>query len=114
MSQDQVIEIVTTVASEAEAGKLAEMLVKGGLAACVQVSGPVSSFYRWKGRLEVDQEWKVTAKTLRSAYSKVEEAVISEHSYETPQILALPVVEVLPSYRQWIAECIGDSGSCEA
>jgi periplasmic divalent cation tolerance protein len=98
----EVLQVVTTTASREEAEQLARELVTRRLAACVQVSGPILSTYRWQGQIETSQEWTCTVKTLLSLYAQVAAAIGELHSYEVPEILALPVSEVSAAYLAWL------------
>lgn len=103
-----VLQVVTTTASREEAERLARELVTRRLAACVQVAGPILSTYRWQGQIETSQEWTCTAKTLRSHYGEVAAAIGEFHSYEVPEILAVPVSEVSSAYLALTAEISPD------
>src|SRR4051794_39338550 len=98
------LQVLTTVASEEEAGKIAELLVERKLAACVQVVGPVVSRYRWEGEVEEGREWQCLAKTTGVAYEAVEEAIREVHSYDEPEIVATPIVAGSSGYLAWIDE----------
>jgi periplasmic divalent cation tolerance protein len=98
------LQVLTTVASEEEAGKIAELLVERKLAACVQVVGPVVSRYRWEGEVEEGREWQCLAKTTWAAYEAVEATIREVHSYEEPEIIAIPIVAGSPGYLAWIDE----------
>src|SRR5687768_815367 len=89
-SADAIV-VLMTAADGAEAGRFAEMLVKSDLAACVQILQQVESVYRWKGKIERQTEVLLIAKTLRSKFEELERQVRSLHSYETPEIVALPI-----------------------
>jgi len=93
--------IQTTVASRRDARRLAGLMVKARLAACVQVM-PIHSTYRWHNKVEQSAEWLLAAKT-RSARTKALMAFIRRHHpYEVPEIMAVSVKRVLPAYRQWV------------
>lgn len=96
------IQVTTASDSEEEARKIARTLVEERLAACAQVVGPVASTYWWRGKVEEAREWKCVCKTRRDLYEQVEEAILGMHSYELPQILALPVLTGLPAYLEWL------------
>ena len=96
------IQVITTTDSREEADRIAEALVDGRLAGCVQVVGPIRSRYRWKGAVEEAEEWLCIAKTKRDLYPEVEAAVHRVHSYEVPEILGVPVVEGSKSYLDWL------------
>jgi periplasmic divalent cation tolerance protein len=102
------VQVLTTAASEEEAGRIAVLLVERRLAACVQVAGPIVSRYRWQGELEEEREWHCLAKTTGGAYEKVEAAIREAHSYEEPEIVATPIVAGSAGYLAWIAENVAD------
>jgi periplasmic divalent cation tolerance protein len=96
------IQVVTTASSRDEAQRLAEVLVDGRLAACVQVLGPITSTYWWQGVRESAEEWQCVAKTHQRLYAEVESAIRAHHSYTTPEILALPVLAGHADYLAWL------------
>ena len=96
------IQVTTTTATKEEAQKIARHLVEQKVAACVQVSGPITSVYRWKGKVETAEEWLCLIKTQESLYSELEKAIISLHSYETPEIIALPIITGSRDYLSWL------------
>jgi periplasmic divalent cation tolerance protein len=96
------IQVLTTAGSEEEAGRIAAALVERKLAACVQVVGPVTSRYRWRGEVEEEREWQCLAKTTRAAYEAVEAAIREAHSYDEPEIVATPIVAGSAGYLAWI------------
>lgn len=98
------IQVVTTVPSKEEGEKIALELVKQRFAGCVQILGPITSFYWWQGKIERSQEWLCVAKTERKLFAKVEEIIKTLHSYEVPEILAIPVVAGSESYLKWLQE----------
>jgi periplasmic divalent cation tolerance protein len=101
------VQVLTTVGSEEEAGRIASLLVERKLAACVQVVGPIVSRYRWEGKVEEAREWQCLAKTTRAAYGAVEVAIREAHSYDEPEIVATPIVAGSAGYLTWIEESIG-------
>jgi periplasmic divalent cation tolerance protein len=98
------IQIITTIDSREAAQAIAAALVEGCLAGCVQVIGPISSTYRWQGKIETDEEWLCLIKTHAERYAQVEEAIRELHSYDEPEILAMPVVDGSPGYLGWLSE----------
>ncbi len=96
------VQVLTTVASEREAERIGEALVEQRLAACVQVLGPISSIYRWRGEVEREREWLCLAKTEAGRYEEVEAAIRVAHSYDEPEIVATPIVAGSPGYLAWI------------
>jgi periplasmic divalent cation tolerance protein len=97
------IQVLTTAPSQEEAARIARALVEERLAACVQVLGPVASTYRWQGAIETSQEWLCIAKTAKGLYPEVEQAVRRVHSYQVPEILAVPVTAGSADYLAWLA-----------
>ena len=95
---------MTTAGSEEEAGRIASLLVERRLAACVQVVGPITSRYRWRGGIEEGREWQCLAKTTSAAYEAVEAAIREAHSYDEPEIVATPIVAGSAGYLAWIDE----------
>ena len=106
----QVIQVITSVSKRNEADKIAWALVERRLAACVQVLGPISSTYRWQGNVETAEEWLCIAKTVQPNFAAVEKAIREMHSYEVPEILALPVSEGSQPYLEWLVEQVSESG----
>jgi periplasmic divalent cation tolerance protein len=99
---DELIQVQTTCANREDALRIATALVEDRLAACVQTSGPITSVYRWQGRIDTADEWLCTAKTLRLLYPRVAARIRELHPYEQPEILAAAVVEVSEGYRAWV------------
>lgn len=91
-----------TASSSEEADRLADMLVNGNLAACVQILPPIRSVYRWQGRIERSSEVLLIAKTAADKFVELEQRVRAMHSYETPEIVALPVTAISEPYRKWL------------
>ena len=96
------IQITTTTETKEQAENIAQHLVETKLAACVQILGPITSIYRWKGKVENAQEWLCLIKTRDNLYAKVEAAIKSVHSYETPEIIAVPIIKGSKEYLHWI------------
>ena len=101
-----VIAVLTNLPDSASAFNLARALVERRLAACVNVLAPATSFYRWEGRLQQEQETPVIIKSTTESYAELERAIRELHPYELPEIIALPVVQGLENYLGWVAsEC---------
>ena len=96
------IQITTTTDNRDLAVKIAGSLVEQKIAACAQVSGPITSIYEWKGKIENSQEWYCVIKTRKDLYPRVEERIKKLHSYEVPEIIAVPIVAGNPAYLEWI------------
>jgi periplasmic divalent cation tolerance protein len=97
------VQVLTTVSSAEDARRICDALVEDRLAACVQVAGPVSSTYRWHGGIEREREWQCLAKTEARLYAAVEAAIRRLHSYEEPEILAIPVLAGSRGYLDWVS-----------
>jgi periplasmic divalent cation tolerance protein len=105
------IVVFTTCGSEQEARKLAAMLIEKRLAACVNITAPVTSIYRWKGVVEESREWLLIVKSRRDCFDRLRIALESAHSYELPEVLAIPVVAGSPNYLAWVdSETGGETG----
>ncbi len=98
--------VLVTASSQAEAERIASALVEAKLAACVNLM-PIRSVYTWQGEICSDEEWQLVIKTCLHHFSKLEAKVRSLHSYETPEIIALPILAGSPPYLQWIREVCG-------
>jgi len=98
------IQIFTTAGSKTEAEKIAKLLVTKKLAACVQIVGSIKSFYRWKGKIESAKEWLCIIKSETGKYSAIEKAIKPIHSYETPEIIAMPISTGSKDYLSWLRE----------
>lgn len=94
--------VATTTDSAEAAGELARSAVEARLAACAQVVGPISSVYRWRGRVETAREWQVLFKTTR--YDDLAAHIGERHSYDLPEVVATPIVAGTAPYLNWIAE----------
>jgi len=98
------IQVSTTTETREQAQTIAQHLVEAKLAACVQILGPITSIYRWKGKVENAQEWLCLIKTKDELFDKVETAIKNLHPYETPEIIAIQIVKGSKEYLQWISE----------
>ena len=98
------IQVVTTTQRKQDAETIARELVQQRLAACVQVLGPITSTYRWEGKIETAQEWQCWAKSRRELYEQIERAIRQIHPYEVPEILAVEIVAGSQGYLAWVDE----------
>jgi periplasmic divalent cation tolerance protein len=101
------VQVLTTVGKQEEAKTIARALVDQRLASCVQILGPLTSVYRWKGEVETAEEWQCLIKTRRDLYPEVERAIRQLHPYEVPEILATPILAGSADYLKWIEENVG-------
>ena len=98
-----VLELTTTIETEAQAQSLARRLVEERLAACVQISGPIQSIYRWKAEICDSNEFRLTIKTSLELENDLVESLSALHPYETPEILIRSVC-VTERYGRWLLE----------
>lgn len=100
------IVVFLTAASGEEATRLADMLVGAHLAACVQILPPMESVYRWQGKIERSSEVLLLAKTTRAKFAELEKEVRALHSYDTPEIIAVPVITGSAPYLEWLQKSV--------
>jgi periplasmic divalent cation tolerance protein len=96
------IVILVTAGAEAEAEKIAKALVEERLAACVNIINPIRSFYRWQGKVADDREWLLIIKTRADRFAAVAAKVKALHSYEVPEVIALPILAGSDNYLRWL------------
>ena len=96
------IVVLITTATEDEAHRIAEILVKQRKAACVNIVPEVQSLFRWQGKLDSARECLLIVKTKASMFPKVVETVKEVHSYEVPEIIALPIISGNEDYLKWL------------
>lgn len=101
------IVVFSTAASADEAEAIARRLVEERLAACVNVVTGVRSFYRWKDQIENSPEWLLVIKSSRGRFEALLAALEKLHSYEVPEVIALPVVEGAANYLNWMEGELG-------
>ena len=94
--------IVVTVSSKEEAEKIATALLKKKLIACANIFGPVVSHFWWQGKIDKAEEYVMFMKTKRELFKQVASNVKQLHSYEVPEIIALPIIEGFKPYLEWI------------
>ena len=94
--------VLCTAPDKETAQKIARTLVEQKLAACVNLLSPCESVYRWEDRLETATEIPMMIKTTTAAGARLSEAIIALHPYDVPEILALPAVDGLPAYLDWV------------
>ena len=99
---DEAIVVLMTAANGEEAARLADLLIGAHLAACVQIFPEMESVYRWQGKIERQSEILLLAKTARSKFEDLESEVRALHSYETPEIVAVPIVAGSTPYLDWL------------
>jgi len=108
------IVVLMTAGSREEAARLAEMLVGARLAACVQIMPEMESIYHWKGSVHRDPEFLLLAKTTRAKFDDLEREVRALHSYETPEIIALPVTTGSAPYLEYLTATVEPARNLQA
>ena len=98
-----VLLVMTCLPDRATAETLAARLVEERLAACVNILAPCVSVYQWKGAVERADEVPLLIKTTEERYPQLESLICAVHPYETPEIVATPIVAGLPDYLAWVA-----------
>jgi periplasmic divalent cation tolerance protein len=99
--------VLSTVAKAEDAERIGRALVEGGLAACVNVLPGVTSIYRWKGKLESEEERLLIIKTRADRFEALREALVALHPYEVPEVLALAVAAGHAPYLEWLDAGVG-------
>ena len=99
---DDAIVVFMTAANVEEATRLADMLVGAHLAACVQILPEMESVYRWQGKVERQAEVLLIAKTTLGKFDELEREVRALHSYDTPEIVAIPILTGSAPYLEWL------------
>ncbi len=98
------IQVTTTTARWEDATRIAGVLIERRLAACVQIIGPITSLYRWQGRIEQAEEWQCLIKSRSDLFEEVAKNIEALHPYETPEIIATPLSAGSDAYLQWLQE----------
>jgi len=104
------IVVLSTCSSEEEAERLARLLVDQRLAACVNIMPRIRSLYRWKGEVESAEEWLLVIKSSRHLFDAMRIELEKAHSYELPEVLAMPVVDGSANYLNWLAANVREDG----
>lgn len=94
--------VLMTASNKEEAIKIIRILLEEKLVACANMIEAVSSFYWWKGTIEEDQEVLVIMKSYKNLFQKLSSRIIELHSYDVPEILAIPIVDGSSSYLDWM------------
>ncbi len=100
------IVVLSTCASSEEAEKVARTLVEKRLAACVNILPAVRSIYRWKGAIEDEKETLLLIKSSRALFGELRAEIQKLHSYEIPEAIAIPIVDGLERYLEWMADAL--------
>lgn len=98
--------VFCTCGNEEEALRLANALVERRLAACANILPPVQSIYRWKGEVQSAAEYLLLIKTTEERFDALRDAIIEMHSYETPEVIGVPVADGAEKYLAWLRESV--------
>jgi periplasmic divalent cation tolerance protein len=107
----EVVLVLTTLGADADALTLARTLVEEHLAACVNLLPPMTSVYRWRGRIEEDQERQIVMKTTRNQVAALEQRLRQLHPYELPEFLVLAISGGSEGYLGWVGKSTTPSRS---
>jgi periplasmic divalent cation tolerance protein len=96
------IVVLSNCGSPEEAARVARALVEERLAACVNIIPSVRSIYHWQGAIEEETEWTLLIKTRRALFDRLRSALLRAHSYELPEVIAIPIIDGHSDYLAWI------------
>jgi periplasmic divalent cation tolerance protein len=102
MAATDSIVVLVTVGSREEGERIATAVVSEQLAACVNLIGPIESIYRWDNQVQHDQELLLIIKTRAALFDRLEARVKMLHSYQTPEVIAVPVTAGSAEYLEWL------------
>jgi periplasmic divalent cation tolerance protein len=102
---DKVV-VLVTAANKKECRKIAKHLVESKLAACVNITRPIESVYWWEGKITTDEEYQLFIKSTRELFPEIKAAISKLHSYHTPEIICLPIIEGSRNYLQWVGDSV--------
>ena len=103
---DDALLVITTTETPDDGKRLAQKLVEQELAACVQIVPQICSIYRWQGQIEQSGETLLLIKTTQANFDELVTAIQSLHSYQTPEIMALPVTHASADYLAWLRQSV--------
>ena len=98
--------VLMTASNKEEVENIVRALLEERLIACANIINPVSSFFCWQGKIEEEKEVLAIMKSRESLFGKLSQRVLELHSYDVPEILALPIIEGSPSYLEWMKSCL--------
>ncbi|MCC6932117.1 MAG: divalent-cation tolerance protein CutA [Deltaproteobacteria bacterium] len=96
--------VLTTCSSNNEAQNIANLLVAERLAACASISSPIMSVYHWQGKIEHAEEYQLIIKTRSELFDKIKTRIKDIHSYQTAEIIAIPILNGSDEYFQWLEQ----------
>ena len=101
LNTDYIVVLVTT-ANKSEAERIAHTLLNEKLIVCANIINPVTSFFYWSGKVDCAEECLVVMKSRKDLFGELAERLKGLHSYEVPEVLALPVVDGSEAYLDWM------------
>ena len=102
---DKVV-VLVTAANRRECRKIARQLVESKLAACVNITPAIQSIYRWEGKIADEREFLLVIKSARELFPEIQAAVSKLHSYATPEIICLPIIDGSENYLRWVSDSV--------
>lgn len=97
--------VLVTTSTQEEAEAIANILIQEKLAACINII-PITSLYTWDGKLCKDQEYQLLIKTDLTKFSELETTIKNHHSYDVPEIIAIPIIKGSQTYLSWLKESL--------
>jgi periplasmic divalent cation tolerance protein len=110
MTAEEFVVVLVTAGSSEEAARIGQTLVAERLVACANIIGPIRSIYRWQGAIEDAAEHLLLLKARAGDVAALDERVRALHSYEVPEVLALPIRAGSAAYLAWLAEATAREG----
>jgi len=98
------IQVMSTVEKKEDAEKIAREVLGKRLAACVQILGPMQSFFHWQGKIDQAEEFLCLFKSRHDLYEELEKIILTNHPYDVPEILAIPIANGSSSYLNWMGK----------
>jgi periplasmic divalent cation tolerance protein len=110
-TEPEFVIVMTTAGSDEQATELARALVERRLAACVNVVSQVCSIYRWKEKVQQDDEKLLVVKTAAHLFPAIRDAIRELHSYELPEVIMVPLTGGDSDYLEWLRSCLAEPDS---
>jgi periplasmic divalent cation tolerance protein len=102
---DKVV-IMVTAGSRRECRKIARHLVEAKLAACVNITQAIESVYHWEGKIADEKEFLLLIKSTRELFPEIKAEISRMHSYDTPEIICLPILDGSRDYLRWVSDSV--------
>ena len=102
MTEQQFCQVAVTFDSRTAADELVVQIIQERLAACAQINGPITSTFWWQGTMDTSEEWRVDFKTRLSLLDALTSRIAELHSYDTPEIVATPIIGGWNDYLAWV------------